>query len=121
MIHAAYDKDNNLLRLTFEGKASSEKLQALYERLEKMAPEMKKGFRMLTDLSRLEEASLESRAEIARIMQLCNRLGVSEIVRVIPDPDRDIGLNIMSLFHYGRDVSFVAVPSLEEAEKHLKA
>jgi hypothetical protein len=40
-------------------------------------------------------------------------------VRVIPDPHRDIGLKIMSIFHYAGDVQIITCQSLAEAEEIL--
>ena len=57
---------------------------------------------------------------LKRIMELCNAKGVSTVVRVIPDPRRDIGLQIMSSFHYGPDVRIQTCPSLDEATASLE-
>jgi hypothetical protein len=43
------------------------------------------------------------------------------VVRVIPDPHRDIGLQIMSIFHYGGDVQIVTCETLVQAEELLRA
>jgi hypothetical protein len=40
-------------------------------------------------------------------------------VRIITDPRQDIGLNIMSLFHYRRRIPIVTCQSMEEALKAL--
>ena len=48
-----------------------------------------------------------------------NAQGVTEILRVIPDPAQDIGLNIMSLFHYSKEVKFLTLQFREEAETRL--
>jgi hypothetical protein len=42
-------------------------------------------------------------------------------VRVIPDSRKDIGLNIMSLFHYRRGVRIVTCETLAEAHTILGA
>jgi hypothetical protein len=52
-------------------------------------------------------------------MSLFNAQGVKKIIRVIPSPDKDIGLNIMSYFHYSNTVKVVVVPSRQEAEERL--
>ena len=52
---------------------------------------------------------------IAHIMEICNAAGVSEVVRIIPDPTPDIGLQIMSFFHYRNDVYIRTVASAAEA------
>ena len=56
---------------------------------------------------------------MGQVMDLFNAKGVAMVVRVIPDPKRDIGLNILSLFHYSRKVRIVTVKSLDEATKLL--
>ncbi|MGA8658501.1 MAG: hypothetical protein WB586_20360 [Chthoniobacterales bacterium] len=38
---------------------------------------------------------------IGSVMDLCVTKQVEHVVRVIPDPRKDIGLNIMSHFRYG--------------------
>jgi hypothetical protein len=37
------------------------------------------------------------------------------VVRIIPDPRKDIGLSIMSVFHYRRGVRIVTCETLAEA------
>jgi hypothetical protein len=57
---------------------------------------------------------------IERMMDLFNKKGVETVVRVIPDPHKDIGMNIMSLFHYRRRVHIVTCKTLAEAMKALE-
>jgi hypothetical protein len=52
-------------------------------------------------------------------MDLLNQHGVAMIVRVIPDPHKDIGLNILSLFHYRRGIRIVTCKTMEEARTVL--
>jgi hypothetical protein len=42
------------------------------------------------------------------------------VVRVIPDPTRDIGLQIMSYFHYDGAVRIVTCATLDEATEILR-
>jgi hypothetical protein len=37
------------------------------------------------------------------------------VVRVVPDPRKDIGLNILSQFHYGPQIKLVTFESLAKA------
>ena len=57
--------------------------------------------------------------EIGRVMELCDDKGVELIVRVVPDQTKDIGLNILSLFHYTRRPRTVVCENLAEALKLL--
>ena len=56
---------------------------------------------------------------IQQIMNLCNAKGVDEVARVIPDPHKDIGFNVMSRFHYDPRVRFTTYEILEEALRSL--
>jgi hypothetical protein len=46
--------------------------------------------------------------------------GVKLIIRVIPDPSKDIGFGILSRFHYPNKPRTVICETLSEAAKHLK-
>ena len=48
-----------------------------------------------------------------------NKQGVAKIVRVIPDPKKDIGLNILSVFHYPRRIQIITCETRKEALKLL--
>jgi hypothetical protein len=51
---------------------------------------------------------------IRKIMDLLNQHGISEVIRIIPDPNKDIGFNILSIFHYDKDVKVLTCQSLEQ-------
>jgi len=57
---------------------------------------------------------------IEKAMDMCNEKGASMVVRVIPDPHRDIGLQIMSIFHYGGDVRILTCETLAQAKEILE-
>jgi hypothetical protein len=52
---------------------------------------------------------------LAEIMDTLAAKEVAAVVRVIPDPRKDIGLNILSQFHYGRNVNLATFESLAAA------
>jgi hypothetical protein len=57
---------------------------------------------------------------VGQIMESCGQKGVELVVRLLPtDPGKDIGLAIMSRFHYAPDVPIVTCPTMEEAMRHL--
>ena len=115
MYHVEFDQPANLLKISYGGRVEPAETKRCLEALERLRPELRPGFRLLTDLSALETMDLASIPHIKRIMDFCNQQGIAQVVRVIPDPHKDIGLNIMSLFHYGRQVRFVTCVSLDEA------
>jgi hypothetical protein len=77
------------------------------------------GFSVLADLTDLTSMDVKCAPYIEKVMDLCQQHGVSDIVRVIPDPRRDIGMQIMSQFHYDKNVHISTCSSLAEATKLL--
>ena len=74
----------------------------------------------LADLTELESMDVACAPFIEKAMELCNQKGASMVVRVIPDPRRDIGLQIMSIFHYRGDVKIVTCETLAQAKEILE-
>jgi hypothetical protein len=64
------------------------------------ASKMRPGFRVLTDMTDLESMDHAGAPYIGSVMNLCVTRQVEHVVRVIPDPHKDIGLNTMSYFHF---------------------
>jgi anti-anti-sigma regulatory factor len=77
------------------------------------------GFTTLVDLSGLELMDLECGHSIAHIMDLSRDHGVGRVIRVMPDPSKDIGVNILSIIHYRGKVPIMTLETLAEAEKEL--
>ncbi len=119
MHQAHLDKSTNLLRIAYSGRVSADETKEAAEELRLLLPDLKAGFRLLADLTALELMDAASIPQIRLMMDLCNAAGVATVVRVIPDPHKDIGLNILSLFHYRHDVQIVTCKTLEEAMKVL--
>jgi len=108
-----------VLKLIFSRHVVAAEAERNREKVEAALTQLQPGFRLLTDLSALESMGLDCAPQIERTMDLCNARGVAKVVRVIPDPHKDIGLNIMSLFHYRAGVLIVTCESMDEAMKIL--
>jgi hypothetical protein len=119
MVHFEIDQTANLLKIRFSRQVTPDETQRQLDRAPQLLAGLKPGFRLLTDLSELESIDLACVPHIERMMDLCNQQAIELVVRVIPNPHKDIGLNIMSLFHYGRRVRIVTCESMEEAQKIL--
>ncbi len=119
MFEASADPKKRLLRVKFAQHVTADEARRGAEQLKNLVKELESGFCLLTDLSELDSMDPECAASIERTMDLCNKKGVARVVRVIPDPHKDIGLSIMSLFHYRRDVPIVTCETMEEANKLL--
>jgi len=115
MFKVEADKAKNLLIMTFSRHVSPEEMKNGNEKVGALVLELRPGFRLLTDLSGLESMDPACLAYIKNNMDRLNKRGVATVVRVIPDPHKDIGFNILSLFHYRRGIQIVTCESLKEA------
>jgi hypothetical protein len=120
MFQVGVDKSKNLLKIIYAQHVGPEDTKGVAAVIPPLLSDVRPGFRLLTDLSGLESMDLACVPYIKRMMDLCNKQGVELVVRVIPDPHKDIGFNILSLFHYRRRVRIVTCPTLEEAMKALE-
>ncbi len=119
MFQVQTDTARNVLRIILSQEVERTQARQCREKIEVLLPELQPGFQLLTDLSRLDRMDYACATEIRVIMDLCQKKGVSKVIRVIPDPHKDIGFRLMSFFHYGRDVPIVTCETLAEAEEKL--
>lgn len=121
MFQIETDKSKNLLSFVFSGHVTAEETRRWREQLCKVLTAMKPGFALLTDLSALDLMDLDCAPEIEWSMEALNQAGIARVVRIIPDPRKDIGMNIMSRFHYRPRVRIVTCDTMEEALQALAA
>jgi anti-anti-sigma regulatory factor len=113
------DAARNLATIRYFGKVTATEMQAAVTEIEGLLPQLQTGFTVLADLSGLESMDLDCVPHLTKIMDVSRARGIGTVVRVIPDPDKDIGLNILSIIHYRRGVQIVTCETLAEAERAL--
>lgn len=111
--------NNNTLEIHLRESIDLDEGRKLLGELLERIVELKPGFKLLTDLSQLRNMDIDAHESIDEIMELCNEHEVSQVVRVIAKDTRDIGFNIMSLFHYSHRVIIHTCDSLEEAQQEM--
>jgi anti-anti-sigma regulatory factor len=114
------DVARNILCKRFNGHVSAAQMKAGAEEVARLLPQMRAGFSMLVDLSGLEAMDLDCVQHLAKIMDRCKAQGVALVVRVTPDPAKDIGFNILSVTHYRGKVRVITCETQAEAERALK-
>jgi hypothetical protein len=115
MVKVEADKAKNVLFMTFSGHVVPEEMKTGEERLKVLLTELKPGFRLLTDLTPLDSMDPACLAYVRRNMDQFSKRGVSQVLRVIPDPHKDIGLNILSIFHYPRKTRIATYENMKDA------
>lgn len=115
MFTVKLDQSRNALTISYGGGVSPDETRLCAEEVRLALTILQPGFRLVVDLTELQAMELSCSPEIANIMKICNAAGVSEVLRIIPDPTRDIGLQIMSFFHYGNEVYIRTCATVAEA------
>jgi hypothetical protein len=115
MITLETDTARNIVKISFSGHVTVDEVRRHVANVGSALAGVKPGFRLLTDLTELEVMDVACMPEMQRVMDLCNEAGVKQVVRIIPDPHKDIGLNIMSFFHYRRGIQIVTCETMAEA------
>jgi anti-anti-sigma regulatory factor len=119
MFSVEVDPSRCLLIIRFAQRVSAEEVKQCREQARGLLSGMEPGFRLLTDLSRLESMDTACAPGIAAMMDLLAEKRVGTVVRVIPDPHKDIGFNILSRFHYGPQVRLITRENLTAALQSL--
>jgi len=116
-----FDPSQRLLKITVAGDTTVEEIRLALEDLRSLLNEVEPGFRLLADLSELVSMSTSAAPHLGEVMELCAEKGVALVVRLLPaDPSKDIGLTIISQFHYPPDVSIITCATMEEALRLLE-
>ena len=119
MFQIETDKSKNLLKFAFSQHVTAAETGRFRKQLCDVLGDMKPGFTLLSDLSGLDVMDLDCAPDIEWTMEALDEAGIAKVVRIIPDPRKDIGFNIMSHFHYRRHVRIVTRDTMDEALKAL--
>ena len=114
-----FDLERNRLEIVYHGVIGSSGMAQYEEEIRAAIGQLKGEFHLLTDLSSIISMDSGCIPYIERSMDAINRGGVGRIVRVIPHTSKDIGLSIMSLFHYRHGLRIITCVTREEAEQAL--
>jgi hypothetical protein len=119
MFLATTNRLKRLLHLSFVGHVQLEDLEQSRDEILALLADLPAGFRLLTDLSLLQTMDLACEPEVARMMEAFGQKGLSVVIRVIPQPQKDIGFKILAAFHYERQVRNITCESMDEALRLL--
>ena len=119
MLLATTNKARQLLCMNYIGHVTAGNLAAVRDEVLTMLGDLAPGFRVLTDLSQMDRMELDCIPEISRMMQELTEKGMTTVIRVIPEPEKDIGFNILSALHYRKKVKTITCQSMQEAARHI--
>ena len=113
------DRSKRLLVISALQRVTAEQVKIAAQQVRELLREVGPGFRVLADFRWLESMDSAAAPHVAKIMDTLTEKGVASVTRVMPDPHKDIGLNILSLFHYGPETQIATFESLADAVQSL--
>jgi len=119
MVLATCNKAKRLIFVNYVGQVRPSDLERSQDDLKGLLAELSPGFRLLVDLTGLESMHPDCVGAVGELMKLIDQASVGMVVRVIPDPKKDIGLNILTIFHYRKHPRVVTCQTMMDAAKVL--
>ena len=115
------DRSKRLLVISATQKVTAEEAKMVAQRIRELLQDITPGFRVLADFRGLQSMDSAAARHIAEIMDALAEKNVASVTRVMPDPHKDIGLNILSQFHYGANVKIATFETLADALQNIAA
>jgi|SRR6266581_4644907 anti-anti-sigma regulatory factor len=115
------DQSKRLLVISAVQRVTAAEAKLAAQRVRQLLQDVVPGFRVLADFRWLDSMDSASARHIAEIMDALTERGVGSVTRVIRDPHKDIGLNILSQFHYGPEIKIATFETLADALQSLAA
>jgi len=109
------DRSKRLLVISAVERVTAEQAKLAAQRVRELLRDVTPGFRVLADFRWLDSMDPGAARHVAEIMDALAEKGVVSVIRVMPDPHKDIGLNILSQFHYGPEIQIATFETLADA------
>jgi hypothetical protein len=113
------DQSKRLLVITAAQRVTAEQARQAAQQIRELLQQVAPQFRVLADFRWLESMDPASARHVGEIMDALAQKGVASVTRVMPDPRKDIGLNILSQFHYGPEIEIATFQTLADAVQSL--
>ena len=119
MYSVEIDRSKRLLVISALQQVTAEQARVAAKEVRELLHDIAPGFRVLADFRWLESMDSKAAPHIAEIMDTLTEKRVASVTRVMLDPHKDIGLNILSQFHYGPEIQIATFESLADALQSL--
>jgi hypothetical protein len=113
------DRSKRILVISALQRVTAEQAKVAAQRTRELLRDVAPGFRVLADFRWLESMDPAAAPHVAEIMDTLTEKQVASVTRIMPDPHKDIGLNILSQFHYTPEIQIATFESLADALESL--
>src|SRR6266480_3489576 len=121
MYSVELDRSKRLPVISASQRVTGEQAKLAAQRVGELLQDVAPGFHVLADFRWLDSMDSAAARHIAGMMDALAEKNVASVTRVMPDPHKDIGLNILSQFHYGANVKIATFETLADALQNIAA
>lgn len=115
------DQSKRLLVISAAQRVTAEQARQAAQQVRDLLQDVAPGFQVLADYRWVDSMDPATARHVAEIMDALAQKQVASVTRVMPDPHKDIGLNILSQFHYGPEIQIATFQTLADALQSLAA
>lgn len=115
------DESKRLLVISAAQRVTADQAKVAAQNVRALLRDVAPGFRVLADFRWLDSMDPGAARHIGEIMDALAEKGVASVTRIMPDPHKDIGLNILSQFHYGPEIRVATFATLADALHNIAA
>jgi hypothetical protein len=119
MYSVEIDQSKRLLVISALRQVTADQAKLVAQQVRELLRDVAPGIRVLADFRWLESMDPAAAHHVAEIMDALAEKRVASVTRVMPDPHKDIGLNILSQFHYGPEIQLATFETLADAIQSL--
>ena len=119
MYSVELDRSRRLLVISAAQRVSVAEAREAVRQVRALLETVAPGFRLLADFRWLDSMDAAAAPHVGEMMDLLAEKQVASVTRVMPDPHKDIGLNILSQFHYGPKIPIATFETLADALQAL--
>ena len=119
MVSSHCDQSGQFLTISFCDHVTHECVESSRRNVRDKMQHLRQGFALVCDLTHLETMDAECAQSLGALMELCSAREMGVAVWIIPDPSKDIGVNLISRFHTWQPVRMHTRPNLAEAVRCL--
>jgi hypothetical protein len=109
------DQSKRLLVISAAQRVTAEQARQAAQQVRERWHDVAPGFRVLADFRWLESMDPATARHVAEMMDALAQKQLASVTRVMPDPHKDIGLNILSKFHYCPEIQIKTFQTLADA------
>jgi anti-anti-sigma regulatory factor len=119
MYSVELDRSKRFLVISALQRVTAEQVKVGAQQMRELLRDAAPGFRLLADFRWLESMDSAAAHQVAATMDTLTEKGVVSVTRVMPDPHKDPGLNILSQFHYDPKIPIATFETLADALQSL--